>query len=199
MRTPINGAWAATAVGVAALLTTSLTAIALAWPGSAPGRALNLAPSLDARADARIAGANATQADMASAQRDTLASLREAPANPTAWLRLAYIDSRRPEGLGPGGIRALARSYDAAPLGPDDTAWRLRFAFNQWSRLDQQTRLDALAELRIAISSGRPAVHALARDVSDPSGRLALTLTLGEAERLQTLDGDLASGAPTPG
>lgn len=194
MRKPINGAWTATAIGATALLTTALTATALACPDSAPARLLNLEPSHEARASALIAGANPKAADMALAQQETLQSLRQAPANPTAWLRLAYIDSRRPEGLGPTGIQALSRSYEAAPFGPDDTAWRLRFAFNHWTRLDKVTRLLVLDELRVALSDPDKRTHALAQDVSDSAGRLAVTMSVYEAERLRRRRAEASPG-----
>ena len=185
MRKPINGAWAATVIGVASLLTTGATAMALAGPNSPPARLLNLTASREARASALIAGENSSTADMALAQQETVRSLRQAPANPTAWLRLAYIDSRRPEGLGPAGIEALGRSYDAAPFGPDDTAWRLRFAFNHWTRLDKVTRELALDELGLALSHPDGRTYAPEHDVTDPAGRLALNMSVYEAQRLR--------------
>ena len=185
MRKLIEGGRAATGVAVAALLTTSVTVVALAWPDSAPARLLDLSQSYEARASARLAHASPTLSDLALSRQETVQALRQSPANPTAWLRLAYIDSRRPEGLGRSGIDALTRSYDAAPFGPDDTAWRLRFAFSHWDRLDQNARLLVLDELRVAIENRSAAARNLTQDVSAPAGLLALQLTLGEARRVR--------------
>ncbi|WGM31819.1 hypothetical protein [Brevundimonas sp. NIBR11] len=182
MRTAIDKAWVATAIGALALATSGVTAAALAWPESAPGRILNLAPSHEARASRLLGDASPSKEDLAQAQAETMRSLRSAPANATAWLRLAYIDSRRQEGLGAFGIAAMKRSYDAAPYGPDDTAWRLRFALNHWSRLDATTRLLVLNELRFALTHRRAATVQLAHDVSDSAGQVAVSLVLLEAE-----------------
>lgn len=108
------------------------------------------------------------------ARAETTRSLNHAPANPTAWLRLAYLDSLQPRGLGKAGNRALAASYAVAPYGPDDTAWRLRFAFNHWSRIDRSNRLLVLSELRATPSPYSPVD--LQASVTDPAGRLALSL-----------------------
>ena len=183
MRKGLSAAWAAAVIGVTALATTGAAAFALALPNSAPARLLNLAASHEARASVLVSGATPTAADLALAQQETVWSLREAPANPTAWLRLSYIDSRRPEGLGPAGLDALKRSYDVAPFGPDDTDWRLRFAFNHWTLLDPAARRLAIDELRNALKSTNIWGDGLAQDVSDPAGRIALELTFVEHER----------------
>lgn len=183
MRNTMDGASVAAMLGVAAVLTTSVAAIALAAPNSAVARFTDLAPASEARAMAFVDGTSPTAADLASAQRETIRSLRQAPANATGWLRLAYVDSRGPEGLGRTGVEALARSYAAAPFGPDDTAWRLRFAFNHWSRLDRPTRLLALDELRIALAVNAPSVGGLSQDVSDSAGYLAVKLAIDQAQR----------------
>lgn len=185
MRKLIDGGRAATGVAVAALLATSVAAIALAWPDAAPARLLDLSQGHETRAGALLADASPTLSDLAMSRQETIRGLRQSPANPTAWLRLAYIDSRRPEGLGRSGVDALTRSYDAAPYGPDDTAWRLRFAFNHWDRLDREARLLVLDELRVAMENRSPAARNLMQDVSAPAGLLALHLTLGEARRVR--------------
>lgn len=179
----IKGGLAAIVVGVAALATTSLTAVALAWPGSPPAGLVDLAPIHEKRAASLTEAASAAPDDLMLAGQETRLSLRQNPANPTAWLRLAYIESESARGLGPSGIESLARSYAVAPYGPDDTAWRLRFAFNHWSALDRPTRLLVLDELRVATLGGSRAVRGLAQDIYEPSGRLAAELSLAAAER----------------
>lgn len=170
-------------VGAAALIATTVTAVALAWPNSPAADVVDLAPVHEKRANLLTANATPTPTDFARAGQETRLSLRQDPANPTAWLRLAYIESRGPGGLGPEGIEALSRSYAVAPYGPDDTAWRLRFAFNHWSALDRPTRLLVLDELRVATINRSRAVRGLLPDVLDPAGRVAVTLSLAEADR----------------
>lgn len=160
----------------AGLASTVFVAFALARPHTEMARATDLAPVAERRADALARTAPTREADRARAMLETRRSLSQAPANPTAWVRLAYLDSVSEEGLSAGGERALAASYVVAPYGPDVTTWRLSFALNHWSSLSGNTRKAALDELRVTgiyMPHGR-----LKRSVSDPSGRLALELTL---------------------
>lgn len=183
MRWRIEGFQAAAAIGGAACVLSTTAAAALIWPNAMPARMLSLAATHEARAHALSSPVDASASDLASAQQETLQSLRQGPANPTAWLRLAYIDSRAPQGLGNSGITALNHSYAVAPFGPDDTGWRLRFAFNHWSRLDADTRVLALAEYRSALAGGRSGARGLLPDIKDPAGRLAVYLTAQEHRR----------------
>lgn len=176
-----RGAIAAMALGVTALVTTTAGAAALALPHTGFASAIGLAPIHEQQAT-RFATTAATDADDRARARDaTMKSLGQAPANPTAWLRLAYLDSLEPAGLGSAGNRALAASWTVAPFGPDDSQWRLAFAFNHWAALDRPNRLAALEELKIT----GPRVNSpqLRENVGDPSGRLALLLTLEEIRR----------------
>lgn len=115
------------------------------------------------------------------ARVQTMKSLGQAPANPTAWLRLAYLDSLEPSGFGEAGNRALAASYAVSPLGPDDTGWRMSFAFNHWARVDRSNRLLVLDELKATAYPYSPAD--LQNSISDPAGRLALSLALETIRR----------------
>jgi hypothetical protein len=154
--------------------------IALAFPQSTISPLSGLGQVREARAHALIGAPDASPAALEQALIETRASLRQSPANPTAWLRLAYIDSADGDGLGPAGNLALARSWAVAPLGPDDTPWRLLFAFNHWGTLDPSNRQLALDELDWSMSHGhlrnRSNLQALQTGVTDPSGRLALSL-----------------------
>ncbi|WP_428152562.1 hypothetical protein [Brevundimonas sp.] len=167
---------AAMLLGVCAATGCSAAAIALAWPETRIAGWMGLAPFFEARASRNAAGA-ADHPHMARLARvETMASLGQAAANPTAWLRLAYLDSLEPSGLGEAGNRALAASYAVSRYGPDDTPWRLSFAFNHWARLDRSNRLLVLEELRATPYPYSPGD--LQNSVSDPAGRLALALTL---------------------
>ena len=171
-----------------AFLASSAAAVALAVPGLPLPPFSGLAPSREARAHALANQPDASPATLASAADETRASLREAPANATAWLRLAYIDSRDADGLGADGNLALARSYGVAPLGPDDTPWRLRFAFNHWVELDRANRISVIEELRWHVGSGRMPGEELQAAIDDPAGRLALKLMLATGLKPETGD-----------
>lgn len=182
---------AAALLGACAAAGCSAAAIALAWPETRIAGWLGLAPSFEARASRSAAGA-ADHPHLARLARvDTMTSLSQAPANPTAWLRLAFLDSLQPQGLGEAGNRALAASYAVAPYGPDDTGWRLAFAFNHWAEVDRSNRLLVLDELRATPFPYSPGD--LQNAISDPAGRLALALALDTIRR----NGETGpSGAP---
>lgn len=161
------------------------TVLALAMPRSGFAGAFTLTPVLEARSDALARDARTSEPDRVLATLETRRSLVQSPANATAWLRLAYLDSLSPGGLSVDGGRAVARSYAAAPYGPDVTVWRLAFAFNHWSALSQETRVSVLEELRVTSGLWKP--EPLRDAVSDPAGRVALLLTLEDMTRVATL------------
>ncbi len=174
-RRRFDGGTASVLIGFAGLIATAGAAIALALPESGYSRSLSLAPTHEARADALARGPDLGEQARLEARRETLAGLRQAPANATAWLRLSYLDARSPAGLGSEGNLAFARSYAVAPFGPDDTMWRLDFAFDHWADLDRSNRILALDELgRLPVRQARQ----VEAGVSDPTGRLALALAL---------------------
>ncbi len=163
-------------LAIAACMSSTAVAVALGSPQSAFANALGLAQTHEARAT-RFAG-SATPSDLDRARTETVLTLRQAPANSTAWLRLAYLDSASPGGFGARANTALSRSYSVAPYGPDDTAWRLAFAFNHWSALTVSNRKQALEELSYIAAQRSPKVAKLREDVTNPAGYLALSLTL---------------------
>lgn len=167
---------AAALSGACAAAGCSATAIALARPETQIAGWMGLASTFEARASRSAAGAAGNPQIARIAQVETMRSLGRAPANPTAWLRLAWLDSLKPAGFGEEGNRALAASYVVSPYGPDDTGWRLTFAFNHWARVDRSNRLLVLEELRATPYPWSPGD--LQSSVSDPAGRLALALTL---------------------
>lgn len=165
-------------LGLASLSFVMAAAVAacLAFPTSGLAEASGLVWVHEARAERLLAGPDPSVSAQDEARRQTLLSLRSDPANATAWLRLAYLDSLQPTGLDEAGRKALARSYVVAPYGPDDTGWRLRFAFNHWTALDQDLRKSVLREFELAARHG--AYRSLPASLEDPAGRLAATLTL---------------------
>ena len=168
--------WIGLALGVVGFTMSLGVAFCLAVPTSGLAQASGLVWVHDARAERLLADPRPAAAVQAEARRLTLMSLDQAPANATAWLRLAYLDSLQPAGLGQAGRDALVRSYVVAPYGPDDTAWRLRFALEHWTALDPDLRGRAMAELQLAARHN--GYRSLPAQIDDPAGRLAATLTL---------------------
>ncbi|WP_309630359.1 hypothetical protein [Brevundimonas sp.] len=180
-RQRIKPSTVAVVLAAAGFAATTLTAAALALPHTDFAAATGLAPVFERRADALAQSAATDETARARAILETRRSLAQAPANPTAWLRLAYLDSVSPGGLSGAGDRALAASYAVAPYGPDVTDWRLAFAFNHWSVLSDESRKAALDEF--VVTSAFKSHRDLEARVSDPSGRLALALTLDTIAR----------------
>lgn len=171
------------ALGLAAtsLVASLAMGVALAFPATEFANASGLAWVHEARATALLASPQPSGSAQAEAGRQTWMALGSDPANPTSWLRLAYLDSLQPTGLSDEGRGFLARSYRLAPYGPDTTGWRLRFAFNHWGRLDEGLRRQVIDELRIAGRHG--GYRALPEGIEDPAGRLAAALTLAPFSR----------------
>jgi hypothetical protein len=172
------------------VLATSLTAAALVFPDTPLAASSNLAPVWEARADGLARTAASDEAARRASVEETERSIAQAPANPTAWLRLAYLDSLAADGLGPAGDRALAASYSVAPYGPDVTDWRLAFAFNHWEAISGANRQAALDELRSS-PNNRSRRDLLTR-VANPAGRIALSLTLDIIRREAALSQPVA-------
>lgn len=169
------------AFGLAATASCAGLAIALAKPDTGFSASVGLAASHEARALMLASTAGDNLASRGNARAQTIKSLTQAPANATAWLRLAYLDSLANGSLGMEGNRALAASYAVAPFGPDDTAWRLAFAFNNWTSLEPMNRLSALDELRV--SGALAGLSDLESRISNPAGRIAFVLTRAEMRR----------------
>jgi hypothetical protein len=182
----IDGSTAAIVLAGVSLVASAAAALALALPQTPYAGAVGLAGVHEARADALARTPDPDGRLRDRARTETLRTLRQAPANATAWLRLAYLDSLSPNGLGAGGNLALARSYAAAPFGPDDTVWRLGFAFNHWRALDRSNRALALAELEVVARDDPAAIRGIRTVVTDPAGWLALSLSLDTADVRRT-------------
>lgn len=173
-----NGASAAGLLAAISLIASTAGAFALGQPTTDFSRAFGLAVSSEALADSIVRDPSMDAAGHEAAVAASRRTLSQAPATATAWLRLAYLDSLTPGGLGPDGNRAFAASYVAAPYGPDDTAWRLQFALNHWQAMEVSNRRLVLSELRY-VARVRPAVLQQVRSsITDPIGMLALSLTV---------------------
>lgn len=151
--------------------------LALALPLSQPASWKPDQPRLAAVSDARaLAATAASPPDLDAAALATRETLADRPLDATAWARLAWIADQ--QGDPAAMLDALDRSYVAAPHGPEVTAWRLQFCLDRWSDLTPELRRQARSELIVA-SRTRPAlVRAVKESVSDPAGRMALSLTI---------------------
>lgn len=142
---------------------------------------MNLATVHDNRAEARL---EAVPPDPDVAAAETRAALAQAPMNPGAWARLAYIDRSRSTVLTPAALDNLERSYAVAPFGPDITRWRVRFMFEHWGELTPSLRTQASDELRVLSRYRGGVARDVVRTIENPSGRLAAEMirSLGQAD-----------------
>jgi hypothetical protein len=164
-------------LAVALGLTTTSCGLVLAamltWPAVWPLDHLT-SPAVS---EARAATAAARKPpDLRLAEQETSRTLSQRPADAVAWARLAWIADQR--GDRTAMLQALERSYVVAPFGPDITRWRLRFAYERWSRLTPELRGLALSELMLASRTRPRMVEEVEGQVTDPSGRMALRLAL---------------------
>jgi len=150
--------------------------LALALPLSRPTSWKLDQPRLAAVSDARALAATASSPpDLEAAALATRETLADRPLDATAWARLAWIADQ--QGDAAAMLDALDRSYVAALHGPDVTAWRLQFCLNRWGDLTPELRRQARSELLIAAQTRPALVRTLGESVSDPAGRMVLSLT----------------------
>lgn len=136
-------------------------------------------PTPDPMAAERRMAHDDPQALNAAVQRQAAVEVLTArPAEPTAWLRLAYADRLAHTQLTPAGAKALETSYLVSPFIYRQAPWRIGFAFDNWSRLTPEGRRAALREIEIARNSWLwiEIVAAIRRGPADPSGRMAAAL-----------------------
>lgn len=162
------GATVGLSLTVAAL--SCCVAAALIAPRAQTPLSAYMVPVQEERASAALGG------DSSLSETETTKVIALAPATATAWLRLAYIDAQRPEGLNSEGLAALEQSYEVAPLGPDVSSWRLRFMFENWGQLTPGLRSHALDEMTVHVR-GRPD-RARRMVITDPAGRLAAAFAI---------------------
>jgi hypothetical protein len=121
--------------------------------------------------------------DLDAASADTWAALSQAPMTASAWSRLAYIDQVRSGRLTTEGRQYLERSYAVAPLGPDITPWRVRFAYENWQYMTPDLRQSAIAELRILTRYRGWVAKDLPAEIQNPTGRFAAGMTIDLAKQ----------------
>ena len=165
--------WFAAMTGCASVV----VVVAMISPGSPLGGIVDLAWIHESRATTTAAKFPLDAMERQTAKSETVSALRSDPANPTSWLRLAYLDTLDDGHLTAEGVDALRRSYSVAPLGPDNSSWRLPFAFEHWQELDSTLRLQVLEELKVALSASEE-YDQMPEKIANSSGRLAATLTV---------------------
>jgi hypothetical protein len=158
-----------------------LCVAALVDPTGWAAGAVVLAPSEEARAQRLLNPARSRAPAIAAGRAAAERALAQGPTRATAWLDLAYAETLRAGALTNPAREALRRSWIFEPLGPDNSQWRVRFAFEHWSELTPDLRDSALAEARAVWRTGHYAdmTQALS-DVRDPAGRLAAVLLFNE-------------------
>lgn len=136
----------------------------------------------------RIADAPTFERALASLERERSASLADAGPD----LRRAYLEGLRAGPLNAAAIEALRRSYALEPLGPDASAWRLRFVFEHWTDLPHDLRDRARAELTTAFPRHGWAMRELPESIAEPRGRMVAMLMFEQLRLAQ------ARGAASP-
>jgi hypothetical protein len=158
--------------------------IALSDPDGPVAGAAGLAPSQEVKSQRLLTPARLTPVGLALGEAAARAALRQGPTRATAWLDLAYAETRKAGALSTAARDALRRSYVFEPLGPDNTGWRVRFAFEHWDELTPDLRDSALAEVRAQWPSGEHNVVAGAlAGIQNPAGRLAATVLTAQLNR----------------
>lgn len=141
----------------------------------------------DARANRLVEMRPVSAGALRQARRETWAALNQSPVDDAAWLRLAYIDRLEHPALTAAGRTGLERSYDVAPFGPEVSAWRVRFALENWPALTPDLRRQVLKEIELQWPAHRGRYAGMAGQVSEPAGRLAIDLELSGLRRRDAL------------
>lgn len=123
---------------------------------------------------------------LASALREVGRRSVAAPADAAPHLERAYLEALRPGPLDAAALGALRRSYALEPLGPDASAWRLRFIFDHWPAIPADLRRQARAELAAAFPRHGWALRELPQSVSEPTGRMVAVLMFEQLRMAQT-------------
>ncbi|MBA4794618.1 MAG: hypothetical protein H2041_13210 [Phenylobacterium sp.] len=164
-----------TVLALAGLLATTTVALCVAL-------LISQAPSRRGEAPIRLAVAENTAAnralgltppDFAAARSATWRALRQSPYDPSAWLRLAYIDAAEDGRLDKDGAAAFTRSYELLPFDQYVAVWRVGFALENWQSLTPETRARVRAEaLAFARTSRYREMRTTLLGVTNPVGRL---------------------------
>lgn len=100
---------------------------------------------------------------------------------PTYWVHAAYRASMLcGDCISPAILDNLSKSYEISPLNWSLARWRIKFAFDHWSHLNETIRRRAVTELRASWSStaNQAKLFALTDQISDPSGAVFYRLVV---------------------
>ena len=140
----------------------------LTWPTPDP-----------AAAERRVDAADPKGVNPAAQRQAALEVIAARPAEPSAWLRLAYADRLEHGRLTSVGARAVETSYLVSSYAGYLAPSRVGFALDNWSRLTQQGRAESVHEINIARTNPRlwrQMRIMAARRRQDPSGQMAAVL-----------------------
>lgn len=171
----------ASALALAALTSGLLALVELGrtQPSQAP-LAFTFEVGEDAIASALVESAKSS-ADLERAATHARRVLSLAPYNNNARLRLAFIDSKLHGGhVSKAGAEYIAQSYDLVPYDPSVSAWRIRFALENWQVLGIEARRATQAEV-YALGSGTAVsgkIRTSLKSVQSPIGRVPAQLWL---------------------
>jgi hypothetical protein len=134
---------------------------------SAPGVAV--AVGYDRAADPAV-----SKSDWADAVRLSRAAVRRYPYDISAWMRIAFVQSKAGP-MGPEAKAAIQKSYDLVAYDPDLAYWRVGFCLEHWSELTPEIRKAVSSEVHTvgADAGHRGKLIQVMRSVRDPAGRLA--------------------------
>jgi hypothetical protein len=181
VRMKLISGWSPNAV-LAAIFASLTAGLAFAgwaelWPASPAPEILPLASAHIAAAESLLdGGARPSRAALARAEAEIGRALAEEPASAAAWLDLASVRRLEDGAYSPRVLDAVAKSYAVGPMDPAVSYWRLRFCFEDWTRLPDDLRGQVLREVDAVWSArdSREAMRNLPVRVRDPSGRVAL-------------------------
>jgi O-antigen ligase len=171
-------------IGAVLALTSGTTAIELDSPRYLSSLPLPLASVYGAQANNYLTATTQSSDALAKSKELTERELALSPASASGWLRLAYIVEQ--QGRKTAEIsQMLERSYAVAPMDPETFDVRMRFAFENWTKLDAQTKNDVLEQVRNSwqVWRQRDQLNELLSQIRSPTGRLALYLLIDNLRR----------------
>ncbi|MFN3523125.1 MAG: hypothetical protein ACK4YQ_12825 [Phenylobacterium sp.] len=171
----------AAALAAATALAAGLGAWAVARPLGGLAAVSPLAGVHDARAAAHMKAILGSE-DLDEAEREARMTLAQSPAQASAWVRLAYVETWRHRRVTPEALRNISRSYKVSPLGPDVSRARVKFALEAWPELPRALQDQALVELETMRWRKPEEAGRLVQGIVDLQGRLVGGMALADAD-----------------
>jgi hypothetical protein len=145
-----------------------------------PVVAMRIAGGYDRRADALVYNRLPTSRDMTASIELSREAIGQYPYDLSAWTRIAYVDFLEHGALTAPGIAALKRSYDLIAVDPQAGLFRIRLAMADPQPLPPDLLEQVHGEVAVLAkqSDWRGRLDAMAKELSNPSGRETLNLWL---------------------